>query len=518
MPLSDIVSVSITSETAGITQAGFGIPLIMSPRPSWTERVRSYTDLAGMVADGFTSATPEYKAAEAMFSQRPRPESVMVGRCALAPTQRFALTPVAIDDAVYTIRVKGTNGVESTVSYTQDSMVDLPYTAQSANFTTGKTLTGGSSGAKAIIFADTDGGTTGTLRVVGVRGTFTNGETITDDNGTPGSATCGTPAAVTGVSATVAEIVNGLRSKLDAVGLAVTGSDQTTYLRVLANAAGAFFSFEVADTAKIGIAQDHADPGVATDLAAIALDNNDWYGLVSLYNSKAVVQAVAAYAEANKKLYVAQSQDSAIITTAISGTDDVAEALKNSAYDRTALIYSGITDEFADAAWLGKCLPFAPGSETWKFKTLAGVAASSLSETHKVNLRAKSCNFVYTVAGRNITAEGVVSSGEFIDIIRGVDWFEARLQERIFLLLANAAKVPFTDGGIALIEGEVRSQCTEGIEAGFLTNNPAPEVFVPKAADVSTLNKAARLLPDVKFNATIAGAVHKTTISGVIAV
>lgn len=65
----------------------------------------------------------------------------------------------------------------------------LDYDAQSANFTVGAKLTGGTSGATAIILEDSDGGATGTLTLGQITGTFENNETITDDNGTPGSAT-----------------------------------------------------------------------------------------------------------------------------------------------------------------------------------------------------------------------------------------------------------------------------------------------------------------------------------------
>ncbi len=65
----------------------------------------------------------------------------------------------------------------------------LAYDAQSTNFNVGARLTGGTSGATGIIFKDTDGGTTGTLQLIGVIGTFTDGETLTDDGDTPGSAT-----------------------------------------------------------------------------------------------------------------------------------------------------------------------------------------------------------------------------------------------------------------------------------------------------------------------------------------
>lgn len=72
--------------------------------------------------------------------------------------------------------------------------VYLPYDAQSANFTEGATLTGTDSGATGIIVSDHDAGTSGALVLRDVTGTFDDNETITDDNGSPGSATSDTSA------------------------------------------------------------------------------------------------------------------------------------------------------------------------------------------------------------------------------------------------------------------------------------------------------------------------------------
>jgi len=69
----------------------------------------------------------------------------------------------------------------------------ITYDTQTANFTLEATLTGGTSGATALITADDDDGTTGTLTVKNVHGVFVDDEIITDGSG--GSATVnGAPA------------------------------------------------------------------------------------------------------------------------------------------------------------------------------------------------------------------------------------------------------------------------------------------------------------------------------------
>ena len=64
---------------------------------------------------------------------------------------------------------------------------ELNYDAQTANFTVGLVLTGGTSGATGRIIYDRDAGATGTLGLVNVAGTFQDNETITDSGS--GSAT-----------------------------------------------------------------------------------------------------------------------------------------------------------------------------------------------------------------------------------------------------------------------------------------------------------------------------------------
>jgi hypothetical protein len=63
----------------------------------------------------------------------------------------------------------------------------LAYDTQTANFTAGRTITGATSGATAVIQADSDSGATGTLTLIDIVGTFLDNEIITDGAG--GSAT-----------------------------------------------------------------------------------------------------------------------------------------------------------------------------------------------------------------------------------------------------------------------------------------------------------------------------------------
>jgi hypothetical protein len=316
-------------------------------------------------------------------------------------------------------------------------------------------------------------------------------------------------------SATLTEIIVGLKAAIDALALPITVTDQTTFMRLQANTPGAWFSVEATD-ANIGLAQTHADPGVATDLAAIALERGDWYGLLTHFNSKAYVEGAAAWVQANKRLYVASTIDSAVRNTVSSGTDDIGESLASLAYTKTALVDAFSSEAFADAGVMGRCFPITPGEETWKFKTLAGVPVGVYTSTQRANLRAKRVNFYEATAGVNMLEEGYVSSGAFIDFVRFLDYLEARIQERVFGKLSIGNKVPYTDKGIAVVRNEIAGQLQTDEDRGALAAGWS--VSVPKAAAATTADRNARLLRNVTFNAVYAGAIHKVEIAGTVTV
>lgn len=265
------------------------------------------------------------------------------------------------------------------------------------------------------------------------------------------------------------------------------------------------------------------DPETTTiqdDIAAIQESNDDWYGLVLATGTggepeEADILAAAERIESMRKIFAATSESSAILDP--QSTTDLAAKLKERGYARTFLLY-GTPSEFGAAAWLGAMFPGQPGSASWKFKTLRGVSTKTLSPTQQSAARDKNCNLYLTVGGVPITAEGVTSSGEFIDITHGVDWLQARIQEDVFSLLVNSDKIPFTDGGIAQVENVLRGCLAQGVGAGLLAEDPAPTVQVPRARDVPQPERAARHLPDVRFTGILAGAVHSLTINGTVSV
>lgn len=262
---------------------------------------------------------------------------------------------------------------------------------------------------------------------------------------------------------------------------------------------------------------DSGDATIAASLTAIQNEDNSWYGLVADQAMVADFDDIAAWVESAKKLAIfwitdADAYDATKIT-------DLASVLKTAAYDRSAVIWHATPAsgaDYPDAAWMGEGFPYDPGTSTWAYKTLKGVTPDNIAGK-ETPLQNKNCNYYSEVGGVNITQEGKVASGEWIDIIIGTDWIEARLREEVFSAFVNNRKVPYDDTGIAMIEGLVKGVLQRAAKAGILQEDSIV-VTVPKYADIPQADKLARKLPDVKFTALYQGAIHRTTINGTISV
>lgn len=317
-------------------------------------------------------------------------------------------------------------------------------------------------------------------------------------------------------SATDGEIATGLVAAINGVaGNNYIAAGTTSPFTVTADNAGDWFAIEV-NPADITMSINHADPGVATDLAAIFLEDSSWYALYTLYNSEDYVKAAAAWVQSNKRMYLADSPDTIAVNTASDGTQGLLDDLKALAYPRTAGMYHPRMSEMPGAGWLGRGLPYDPGSETWAYKPIVGATPASLTSTNRLNLDNRFASYYKAERGLGITWQGRVASGSYIDITRSLDWLEDDMALRIFQVLASVAKVPYTDEGIAIIAAQMRGSLRYAVSRGVLVDDDTLKVVVPRVANISTIDKGNRLLPDVKFSGTLQGAIHRVNINGVV--
>ena len=264
--------------------------------------------------------------------------------------------------------------------------------------------------------------------------------------------------------------------------------------------------------------KDSNDATIDAALNAIANENNDWYGIVVDQALVSSFADVASWVETAKKFAIFWITD--VNAYDPSKSTDLASVLKLANRNRSAVVWHATPAggaDYPDTAWMGEGFPYEPGTSTWAYKTLNGVTPDTLLASQETALKNKNCNYYMTVGGVSITQEGKVASGEYIDIIIGTDWIEARLREAVYSALVNNRKIPYDDTGIAMIEGLVKGVLNEAASKGILQADSIA-VTVPKYADIPQADKLARKLPDVKFSALYQGAIHSVTINGTISV
>lgn len=333
------------------------------------------------------------------------------------------------------------------------------------------------------------------------------------------------PVDVSGAEQIAAGLVALINASTSPVPVSATDNLDGSF-EVIADVAGAGFLLQVipleAMTIQKGLIIGPYVPSapVVDDLIAIQDVNDDWYALACIDRTSATVQAIAAWIETQVKIFGTASADPNIINQAAGiDTTSVAAIFNNIGYVRTFVIYhQDADDDFPECAWFGRVLPTTPGSETWKFKTLNSISYSDLTSTQQNNAFNKSCNTYEYVGGVGITQNGTMAQGEFIDIIRGVDWLTSTIQTYVYSVLVNNLKVPYTNAGITAIEAQIRRALQQGVSNNFIADEPPFQVIVPLAQNVPPIDKANRILRNVSFNATLAGAIHAVFITGTVSV
>ncbi len=259
------------------------------------------------------------------------------------------------------------------------------------------------------------------------------------------------------------------------------------------------------------------DAGIATDLGNVNAEDHDWYGLALDVGSGAEIVAAAAWCESNGKIGVFDTSDTACEDPA--STTDPLYLLQQSTDVRSGGIFSNTNLlHYSSAAWFGSRLTVQPGSDTWAFKALATVTVSRLTVAQHNAILAKNGNTYESIVGLACTFPGKTASGEYFDVVRGIDWLTSEIQTRVFGLLANAQKVPYTDSGADMVVSQVKSALADGVKAGLLAADPKPTCTAPLVSSIDPTVRATRNLPGVLFGANLAGAIHAVTINGNVSV
>lgn len=279
--------------------------------------------------------------------------------------------------------------------------------------------------------------------------------------------------------------------------------------------------------ATIGLTTDPEDgqPVIqeATDVLNEALETNGWYCICPVGLDKATVKEVIQWTETQTKIcgYIDDDPEEPIVEPDL--------------YLRSFPVFPKQSADQEDedipaenrygmaVAVAAKCLYFHAGEETWALKPVATVSPAKVKGNFIKKLEAAHFTYVMPVASKNITQGGKTNGGEWIDIVRFRDWLQNDMQVRVVNMLVVNPKIPYTDGGIGMVENQMKASLKDGQKYGGIcpteyksddTVNPGFVTSVPLAADLTSTQKASRVLTDCKFTARLAGAIHMVEIKG----
>ena len=455
--IDHFVRVTVSKTSASVTQQGFGLPLglFQVSTSIVPNRYAVFSSPSELIDAGATVDDPVYQWALTVQGQEVSPVQFAVGR-------RDLFNGVS-DGAKQVDTVTITTAEVGLWSIDVDGVV-FSYTATASD--TEITIAQGLMDAIIAYDADINSG----------------GTSVTVPGGTLVAATFDVTAWVAGES-----FVNG--------GIVVPGAGAGTFANMTANA---------------------ATEDITTALNAVVAENDDWYGLTVEARQDTDILAANTWVASQLKVFVAQSDDPDVLTTA---GGDIGNQLGATNNKRTQLMWHRKPKEFADGAMIGRALAAQldepNGQITWRAKQLQVITPNPLNTSQLTNLEANSADTYTTTKGRGVVWLGQSVEGEFMDVQTTIDWTQSRMGEALFRVLATTpTKVPFDNAGIGVLKSEGLGVMNAGVANGhFLGDDPTfPRVTVPNSTDVPAADRNARILRGYLAEAVIQGAIHQVIV------
>lgn len=592
LSVSNLINVTIDLSPLAASGRNFGVLNIAGDSNviNGLERTRSYSNLVDVASD-FGLTAPEYLAASLYFGQIPKPATCQVSRwlrtatsgqnlgAILNPTQQLISNFNAISTGSFIISIDGTPQTLTGINF--NGTTNLNGVATQVNTVlTGAICTW--NGSEFVITSNSTGAgvkATGTI-------TFTGAGTNTDTivlGGTSIELVSGTPVGsevqIGGSAAATAGnlytfLVNSVDVNLSKCTYVLNGAVITVTFKLVGVIGNAFTMTEAstgitisganltsgAPASSVGWATT-AGSGIdisallgftqATSLAlvpgyaaetpvqcatALAVSSS-WYGLMFAASTMPTDQQsldVSSFIEGLTitRLYGVTTQETASLSSL--STTDLPYLMKAANYNQTMSMYSS-KSPYAIASIFGRAfsVDFTAANTTidLMYKQCPGLVAENLTPSEGSVLQSKNCNaFVDYDNGTSLIQYGVCASGQYIDTIHGVDWFQNDAQTTIFnVLYTSTTKVSQTDAGINQLTNACTSSCQDAINNGlaapgvwtgpsfgslqtgqFLKNGYY--VFAPSVSTQSAADRDTRKAPPIQIALKLAGAVNTVNV------
>ncbi len=337
-----------------------------------------------------------------------------------------------------------------------------------------------------------------------------------------------------GVGATEDEVLDALQVAIDGnatVSAEVTATSSGTGAAATLNIVqDSGFSLSLADVDKSVFDVTYLGQESWADcLTAISENINTWYALLTYDQSVAGILEIAAEVETLTALYFPDNDEAENKGSTDTGTN-VRAQLAALNYDRTSFAYSGTaSDTFLASGVVAGNIWKDAGASTWDLTPVKGVVADALTRT-EINTMDDDGNYFTTYGGIDYYRQGRVSSGEWIDTMRGGDNMASDIQSEVVRAMATAnksgSKIPLTDRGVNQLKAVVSQVCENYVARGFIkdfvteddgigntTTRRGFTVYSDLVSNLSSNQRASREAPTIVVTADLAGAVHKATVN-----
>lgn len=272
-----------------------------------------------------------------------------------------------------------------------------------------------------------------------------------------------------------------------------------------------------------------AEGDLANALDELIDNHNNWYWLVFAPRTHETpdmgthdLVALSNWVAANGKYLVCTNEEAATSAEIVAAVQGLTASMVTGRTLFFAHTDPAAESAYPDAALVGRLAPETPGAVTFKFKTLDGVAEAGFSTTEIADLHEAHAITYVEKFGVLQTSEGFSTDGTYADIQLAKDWLKARMEERISRTLFVNGKVPYDNLGIGLIIEPIKAVLQEGTRNGLIARdelgNGLYTVTAPRRQDVPVTDRANRHLPDVYWDAELAGAIHNVKVTGVVRV
>lgn len=266
-------------------------------------------------------------------------------------------------------------------------------------------------------------------------------------------------------------------------------------------------------SSNIGLTDNTPAAGYAEDLAAAQAADPDWYRLICVSKSAAAIGACSAFAEANGKIYFAQSADSACYDS--SSTTDILAVAQASGLHRTAIFITRDRDGALACGSMAIDSASTPGTSTIACQGVALARVDSFSATESNAIVAKNgISYETDLGSVNMTTGSTAVSGRHIDVTTIADYVVYMSRVSLIALLRRSKKIPWTATGRGQVDAEIRGVLmAREAEGGIVAAGDAEgwTTYVPTKAEAGATNVGNRLLPDVQLDFTVTGAIQRVT-------